>query len=731
MNLVIVESPSKAKTINKYLGKDYFVIASKGHLIDLPKSKMGIDTKNDFEPTFEVTNKKQLDEIKKKFKEAKKLILAVDMDREGEAIGWHIAKELINKKNSKPVERIVFNEISKKSIEEAIKNPRDINMDLVNAQMARRFLDRLVGYTLSPLLWKKISFGLSAGRVQSAALRLVVEREEDRNKFKSREYWSIKANLTSKSSKNKVDISLIYKSLEDKDEIQKNEVDSKNEINDLELFELTQKAGKPVEFKSEEDVNVCVQKIKDKKWFVSDIKKKSQKKYSRPPFITSTLQQTAVNFLGFSSKKTMQVAQKLYENGFITYMRTDSTHISNEASDKIRSYIKTNFGRNYLPQNPNFFKTSNKSAQEAHECIRPVDINKKSTDLNLDSDQLNLYDLIWRRTVASQMVPAEYEIHTVFVTVEEFTFKKSVSKIIFDGFQLVTKEGEKKKSDSSFKLNQEVFPKDITGNQHFTQPPPRFSEATLIKKMEELGIGRPSTYSSVISTILSRKYIEIINKYLKPTDIGIVVNKLLSKYFYNIVDYKFTAEMEDSLDLIAEGKKDWKKMLKTFFSPFESEVKLKDKEIDRSEFTNFGMSEEICPECGSKMVVKLGRYGKFLSCSKYPECKGMLSIGGESSDEQQLDMSLYQSAPKTEDGREYVLKVARFGKFWAHPDYPKVKDARPLLFTEEGEKEMFGIAPKTKNNKSFILKKGKYGYFWAHPDYPKVKEIRKISKKNL
>lgn len=731
MNLVIVESPSKAKTINKYLGKEYDVIASKGHVVDLPKSKLSIDVEHDFKPMYTVTNPKSLAEIKKRFKHADKLILAVDLDREGEAIGWHVAQELklINDKGKKvgkkPVERIVFSEITQDAIQKAIQSPREIDMNLVNAQQARRLLDRIVGYKLSPLLWKKIAFGLSAGRVQSVAVRLIVEREEERNRFKSDEYWSVESYLDKREIKNPKEV---YKLSENEEE--------KEDYSKYMEFLLTKVDNKKLKLNNKQDCEDVNSDIKGKKWIITNIESSLQKRAPKSPFITSTLQQSAVNVLGFTAKRTMSAAQKLYEAGHITYMRTDSVNMAQDAVNKAREYIQKNFGDKYLPAKPISY-ASGKSAQEAHECIRPADFSKTSNALKLDGDQKRVYDLIWQRAIASQMENAQLEANALVIIVKgkksDYEFRSSGKKILFDGFLKVYPEKLNEKILPDLKKDEELFPHVVQSSQHFTQPPARYSEATLIKKLEELGIGRPSTYASIISTIVQRKYVLNENKYLRPTDTGTVVNKLLEKYFEEIVDYGFTAEMEGRLDKVAEGDLDWVKMLRDFYFPFEKKVVKNDKTIKRDEFTQLGKSDKDCPECGKKnMVIKLGRYGKFLSCTDFPNCKGMLSFEDENATAEEMakeDLSNFEPAPKTEDGRDYLIKKGSYGKFWAHPDYPKVKDAQPMVLKLSALKEIYGEIPKTDDGRPYLLKRGKFGEFWAHPDYPKVKDIVRIKKK--
>lgn len=719
MELVIVESPSKAKTIGKYLGKGYIVKASKGHVVDLPKSGLAIDVENNFKPEYVITNPKSLSEIKKSMKDADKLILAVDLDREGEAIGWHLAKELKlidekgNPKGKKKIERIVFHEITKDAIQDAIKNPRNIDLNLVNAQQGRRLLDRLVGYKLSPLLWKKISFGLSAGRVQSVALRLVVEKEEERNKFKSEEYWTIDAGLNQKNSNKKVSINYIESAAKEDSAEKKN----KSVIDSIK-FNLAKIDGKNPKIPNKKDSEEVVNFVKDKKWIITKIEKTESKRNPKAPFITSTLQQAGVNSLGFSAKRTMSAAQKLYEAGLITYMRTDSTVMSNLAIDQARAFIRKEYGNEYVPVKPNVYQSSNKSAQEAHECIRPTDFSKLASHLKLDGDQERVYTLIRARALSSQMTPARLLNTTIHIELGKYLFTANGKIVQFPGYLRASKEKSEDTILPEVKQGEELFAEVINSIQHFTEPPARYSEATLIKKMEELGIGRPSTYASIISTILARKYVEAEGRYLKPTDMGNVVNKLLVNYFSNVVDYGFTAEMENNLDRIAEGKMDWVKMLKDFYFPFEKEIELQDKKIDRSEFKQLGTSDEKCPKCGNPMVIKLSRYGKFLSCSKFPECDGMKSLDSEGGTEAlTLDEEKYEKGPVTEDGREFILKNSRYGKFWAHPDYPKVKEAKSLILKEK--------CPLCKHG--LVERKGKWGKtFIGCSDYPKCKYIKNV-----
>jgi DNA topoisomerase-1 len=727
MRLVVVESPAKEKTIEKYLGKDYQVIASYGHIVDLPKSSLGVDIDKNFNPKYLVSNRKALSTLKKAFRGKKTLVLAVDPDREGEAIGWHVAQKLgvITEKGmlrkGYSLERIVFTSITKEAILEAIEHPRKIDMNLVNAQQARRILDRLVGYKLSPLLWKKIQYGLSAGRVQSVALRLIVEREEEREAFKSEEYWKIKSFLTKRSNK---EIKVQFEKKEDEE----NKVKTKK-IPEGILFELSKISNKKPKINNQKEAKEIITKVKDKEWKISDISSKEAKRYPKSPFTTSTLQQTASTWFGMSARQTMRIAQKLYEKGFITYMRTDSTNISSPAIKSTRSYISKNFGSKYLPQKANKYKTKAKVAQEAHEAIRPTDFTKTARELKLTGNDLKLYRIIWQRTIASQMVPSVLQQSKINITIKEFLFSANGQRMIFDGYLKVYPEKFTENILPNLENGDILYVKTLLATQHFTQPPARYSEATLIKALESYGIGRPSTYVPIISTIQQRRYVEKENGYLSPTVTGRVVTHLLKDHFPNIVDYDFTAQMENKLDDIANGDKDWVSEIKTFYIPFEKELAKKEKDIDRETYTYLGEAPKNvkCPECGGRMKKKLGRYGSFYSCIKWPDCKGMLGIDGKTQDDLKKEessssfMKKYKSAPKTDDGRKYLLKQGRFGKFWAHPDYPKVKDAQPLLLKEK--------CPEC--GKSLVERKGKGGrFFIGCSGYPKCRYIKNSKDKS-
>lgn len=730
MNLVIVESPAKAKTIEKYLGKGYKVMASKGHVVDLPKSGLGVDVENKFKVEYVVTKEAVVRELKRAAKDATEIIIAADPDREGEAIGWHIAQEL--KVLGKPkLKRIVFTEITKDAVQNAVQNPRGIDMDLVDAQQARRVLDRLVGYKLSPLLWKKIRYGLSAGRVQSVALRLIVEREIEREKFDPKEYWTLQAKL-SPNSGTKVSVEIKLKSENAEEEGIK---DDSDEDEDSTWFNLQSKSdGSKVEPAKQSEIDKIVDSLSDAKWIITSREEKQVTKNTYPPFNTSSLQQAGANRLHMSASRTMKVAQQLYEAGHITYMRTDSIHFANEAVAAARRFIENEYGQSYLPEKPIFYKSRSKVAQEAHEAIRPTNWAKNAVSLGLDSDLAKLYELIRSRGLASQMNPAKFTQISYKAEAASYVFTASFRRMDFPGYMKVLPERRSEVVIPEFKENQQVYPAELIGLQHFTQPPPRYSEASLIKELESLGIGRPSTYAPTIQTLLTRKYVDKTGAYFIPTDTGRVVTALLVENFEDIMDVKFTADLEDKLDDIANGKQDWIEMMDKFYRPFEKSLEKKEKGISRQDFTVLGPSDVPCPECGKKMVIKLGKNGRFLSCADFPECKGMADISGETEEDTQAKVKTaefqeqYLPAPKTDDGRDYLLRKGRFGEFWAHPDYPKVKDARPLELTPTKQKEMYGDAPRTDDGREFLLKSGKFGKFWAHPDYPKVKEIISVKK---
>ncbi|HOV17650.1 MAG TPA: type I DNA topoisomerase, partial [Candidatus Dojkabacteria bacterium] len=600
-NLLIVESPAKAKTINRYLGDDFKVMATVGHVIDLPKSELGVDVEKGYKPLYQVMHgkKKILQELKRALPEQGNVYLAMDPDREGEAIAWHV-QEYLKLKDAK---RVSFHEITKDAILQAIKSPSSVNEDLVEAQKARRVLDRLYGYKLSELLWKKIWYGLSAGRVQSVALRLVVEREEEREAFKPEEFWDFVVEVSKDGEKLKI--------------------------------KLIKKDGKKYIPKKEQEVKEIEEMLDNYAYKVVDIVKKEIKRNPYPPYTTSTLQQSANNVLGFSAKKTMTLAQRLYQAGYITYMRTDSVYLAQKAIKEIRGVIADKYGKQYLPEKERYYKNKAKNAQEAHEAIRPTDFSFDSS--KLPSDEARLYNLIWKRAVSSQMNPEIIEDLNIYFEPDaglkyKFTFLAKGQKIIFDGFRVVygtAKEDEAIQYISNIKLG-DIFKKErFLIEQKFTQPPARYTEASLVKKLESLGIGRPSTYATIISTILDRKYVERERKFLFPTDIGRVVAHFLKGNFTQLVDYQYTANVEDSLDEIAKGKEKYIPFLDSQYKPLMENIQKAEKNVKKEDVVVLGDSDEKCPICGAKMVIKLGKYGKFLSCSRFPECKGMKDINGE------------------------------------------------------------------------------------------------------
>ncbi len=727
MKLVIVESPTKVKTIKKYLGKGYKVVASMGHIVDLPKNELGVDVEKDFEPKYIVTNSKVLKYLKDSFKNIDTLVVASDLDREGEAIGWHIAQRLkvIDKTGrlrdkDKKLERIVFNSITKEAVLKAVKSPREIDFDLVNAQQARRILDRLVGYKLSPLLWKKISYGLSAGRVQSVAVRLIVDREEERDRFKPDEYWSILSDLSVKKL-NKNPSKVVLKS----DDGDKN----KKKFKGIK-FELTKYKNKKVDISNEKDAGKIIDYVYDKKWIISNIEEKEAHRNPKPPFITSTLQRVASNIFGYSSRKTMTLAQKLYEAGFITYMRTDSYNIVKTELKKIRSYIESEYGKKYLSPKIKRYKSKSKNIQEAHEAIRPTDISKSVEELKLKGQLKKLYNLIRNRTLACQMSKAKVKNTTLGIKIGDYLFISRGQIIVFKGYLQVYREHVSENVLPELELKTRLYPRKILGCQHFTSPPPHYSEASLIKTLEKYGIGRPSTYAPIISTICRRKYVIKEGRYFRPTEIGKVVTKLLKKYFEQIVDTGFTAGIEEDLDLIASGEIGKLKIIKEFYKPFIKNVKRNEKQIKRDEFTVLGPSKYKCPICKKKMVKKISRYGVFLSCVDFPKCKGMRSLDGKSEKDKRKEIkkqvnsdefkSKYLPAPKTSDGKRMILKSGRYGKFWAHPDYPKVKETEPLKLKEK--------CPKCGS--PLVERKGKWGKpFIGCSAFPKCKYIKKTKGK--
>ena len=614
-DLVIVESPAKAKTIKKYLGKNYDVVASVGHIRDLPKSKLGVDIEHNFEPQYENKRDKSslIKELKAEAAKADTVYLATDPDREGEAISWHLA-HVLDLDGNKPI-RVTFSEITKTGIQNGMAAPRSIDMDLVNAQQARRILDRIVGYKLSPFLWKKVRRGLSAGRVQSVAVRLIVDRENEIKAFESQEYWTVDAKLHGSASRKQFPSKL-------------------TEIN-----------GKKADLKTKEDADKVLDYLKDKDFIVSSIKKSVRKKQPAPPFTTSTLQQEASRRLSFNARRTMKTAQELYEGieiegrgavGLITYMRTDSLRISAEAQQAATEMIRAKFGDEYVPSKPRVYKSRN-NAQDAHEAIRPstIDIIPDEIKQSLTSDQYKLYKLIWERFMASQMENALLDSAAIDITAGNCLFKTTGFTVKFDGFTRLYEEATDSANEEGGaipKLTQgeKLSVVSVLGNQHFTQPPPRYTEASLIKALEENGIGRPSTYAPTITTILDRHYVEREQKQLKPTPLGDVITDLLKDHFENIVDTKFTAQMEGNLDKVEEGKSEWYDVLKDFYGDFAATLEKAEQDMEgkRVKVPN-EPTDIICEKCGKHMVIKIGPYGKFLGCEGFPECKNTKKIVNE------------------------------------------------------------------------------------------------------
>lgn len=679
MNLVIVESPAKSKTISKYLGKDYVVKASVGHVRDLPKSnKKAIDIEKGFAPHYEISPDKEvvLGEIVDLAKKAKEVILATDPDREGEAIAWHIA-QATKLKNPK---RVVFYEITKDSVLEAMKHPRKIDQNLRKAQEARRVLDRLVGYDLSGLIWKKVRYGLSAGRVQSPALRIIMEREREIRAFNPEKYWVITADVKNGGS---------------------------------EGFQLTCSE----EPRDKKEVADILKKGKGGKWFVKDVKETKAKRRSYAPFITSTMQQAASSRLGFPPSKTMGVAQKLYEAGLITYMRTDSTNLSADAQKKIKKVVTEDFGEDYYCQN--FFAKKSKNAQEAHEAIRPTDFGKNVAGRT--PEQKKLYELIWRRTISSQMKDAQMLRTKIIANTYGETipnFSVTGSRIQFEGWL---------KADPSARKDDVEVPKvskedhltlmGMNSEEKETQPPSRYSEARLIKELEKRGIGRPSTYAPIIRTLKDRGYVEKINSSLRPTDTGDVVSTFLERHFMNYISDSFTADMENKLDDIAEGKKEYEKTLKTFYGPFLKDVQSKE---DAKKITTIEKADPKfkCPECGGPMVVKLGKSGKFISCAKYPKCKGALTIEGkkiEGPKELKIKCPDCSSA--------LVRREGKFGKFIACSNYPKCKYIQND--PKEEAKRNTGVKCPVCNKGEMTERRGKFGIFYGCSNYPECRNAIK------
>ena len=643
--MVIVESPTKARTLSRFLGSDYELEASMGHVRDLPKAKLGVDVERDFEPQYVIPRDKRkvVEHLRSVVSKAKSIILATDPDREGEAIAWHIANivgEVKNKKEESNLKRIVFHEITKEAVEKALKSPRSIDLKLVDAQVARRVLDRLVGYKLSPLLWKKVRSGLSAGRVQSVAVRLIVEREREIEQFKPLEYWSIEALL------------------------RKQQAESSEEFE----ASLIQKDGKRIEIKNDKEAKEITKELEDKNitWQVTKAEQKEVKRHPYPPFTTSTMTQTSANAFGFTAKKTMKLAQDLYEQGLITYHRTDSVNLSQISISSARAFIKKTFGQEFLPSLARLYKTKSKLAQEAHEAIRPTRLAVTKDTLQMSSDHQKLYSLIWNRFLACQMKEAIYDQIILDIKAGKYLFRATGSTIKFSGWMKVYGRSEGDVSDNEEKnvpalsVGTVLALVKLLPTQHFTEPPPRYTEATLIKTLEEKGIGRPSTYAPIISTIQERNYVELEQRKFRPTPLGAAVSDFLVKNFPEIFDPSFTAKMEDQLDDIAKGEKKWIPVVAEFYKPFSQVLA---KVFDQSEKVKvfLELTNEQCPE-GHPLVIRYGRFGKFLACEKFPEHKYTKGF------EEKLDTKCPDS------GDAIVIKRTRRGRpFYGCSAYPKCK----------------------------------------------------------
>lgn len=672
-NLVIVESPAKAKTIKKYLGANFQVLASYGHVRDLLPKEGAVDTKHDFKMRYELIekNKKHITAIIAAMKKADALYLATDPDREGEAISWHVYSILEEKKTlkDKPVHRVVFHEITRAAVKAAIDHPREISMELVNAQQARRALDYLVGFNLSPLLWRKIRRGLSAGRVQSPALRMIVEREEEIEKFISQEYWNLHADAEASELPFTAKLTMYEGSKQ-------------------EQFSITNATD--AEKAKQKIVKAAKGKLK-----ILKVEKKQRKRNPAAPFITSTLQQEAARKLGFTAQRTMRIAQQLYEGidagsgatGLISYMRTDSVNLAQEAMAEIRQFITERYGKDQLPDEPRIYKTKAKNAQEAHEAIRPTAVTRTPESVKefLNPEQFRLYDLIWKRTVACQMISAT--IDTVAVDLgagEGNVFRANGSVITDPGFIQVYQEDvdDAKKADNDedrilppMTEGEDVELKEVQCNQHFTEPPPRFSEATLIKALEEYGIGRPSTYAAIIYTLQHREYVSLENKRFKPTDVGRIVNKFLTQHFTQYVDYDFTARLENELDLIADGEKEWKPLLGEFWEPFKQQVDEVLETVKRSDVTQEAL-DEACPLCGKPLSIRLGRYNRFIGCTGYPECS--YTRGVDEGKDSAVTPEVVEGRSCPQCGNALQLRTGRYGKFIGCSSYPNCKFIEPL-----------------------------------------------------
>ncbi len=715
-SLLIVESPAKARTISNYLKNDFLIKASVGHVKDLPQSRLGVDIENGFAPQYQIIKGKAkvLKEIKQAAEKAKSIYLATDPDREGEAIAWHIAEEL--RRPSKEIQRVLFNEITSRSVREALERPERLNLDKYEAQQARRILDRLVGYMISPLLWEKVRRGLSAGRVQSVAVRLVCEREEEIRAFVAEEYWTIEALLEGKLPPS-------FKA------------------------ELLRIDSKKAEIHNEGEAKGILRDLSSLGFSVKEIERKERRKNPPPPYITSQIQQEAGRKLRFTAKKTMVLAQQLYEGielgqegpvGLITYMRTDSVRISQDALQEVRGYIKGKFGPDYLPQTPNQYK-SRKTAQEAHEAIRPTSMKHTPETVKpfLTKDQMALYELIWNRFVACQMNPAVYDQTSVDIEAGKYLFRATGSILLFPGFMALYIEATEENGSGEngdkrlpeLTLGEPLKVLALTPEQHFTQPPPRYTEASLIKELEEKGIGRPSTYAAIIDNIQQRKYVGKEKARLHPTELGCLVNDLLVKNFPDIVDVQFTAQMEDELDKVEEGQLRWTQALEDFYDPFQKD--LEKAKVQMEDVKGKGVPTDlVCDKCGASMVIKLGRHGQFLACSNYPECKNTKEFQRNGAGEIEVvqEEAVQETCEKC--GAPMVVKTGRYGKFLACSSYPQCKNTKRMVVNGEGKLEVAQDETSSevcdKCGAPMLIKTGRYGKFLACSNYPQCKNTKRI-----
>jgi DNA topoisomerase-1 len=714
--LVIVESPAKAKTINKYLGKDFIVKASLGHIKDLPKRDLAVDVEHGFEPRYEVIEgkKKLVAELKQAARKVKDVYLAADPDREGEAICAHLQEELSEKKNGPRIYRVMFNEITKKAVAKAFEKPGQVDVNLVDAQQARRVLDRLVGYKISPLLWDKVRRGLSAGRVQTVALRVIVEREREIRAFVAKEYWTIDADLAAKKG--------------------------------ALTARLARIDGETAEIGSTEAANGAVSALDGAAYSVQSVSTREKRRFPVAPFITSTLQQESSRKLRFSVKRTMMLAQRLYEGvevgkdtvGLITYMRTDSTRVSDDAIRDVRDFIGERYGREFLPDAPNFYK-SKKGAQDAHEAVRPTSMAyaPEVVDKYLQEDERKVYRLIWNRFVASQMMPALYDQTTIDVGAKgknggDYLFRATGSVLKFEGFLKVYKEGKDQLDEEDEELKhhlplvtegERLRFKAIRPEQHFTEPPPRYNEATLVKRLESDGVGRPSTYASIISTIQEREYVKKDGGRFTPTELGMVVTDLLLESFDDIFDVTYTARMEEELDEIEEGKIDWRVAMQEFYERFDKDLKHAEEHM-----TNIKRMEkptdEICPKCGKPLVIKWGKHGSFIACTGYPDCTYTRELTVDLPDVDKADLSEQGDEEYCENcGRPMVLKKGRFGTFLACTGYPDCKTTKQIGGQQKKpDQKLDEICPQCGNH--LVLKTGRFGEFTACSNYPTCKYVK-------